>query len=675
MLRELVFSVLAVLLSGLVNFTSAEVITISSTEIWDGREQHGITPYGSGTSADPYVYDIAAGMAFTSSGVIKMNDKYVVFDFSYGTGGLEMAAGSYFDLTGSASLSDPGKCWIVLGTHSLTGAGDFKTVDITKDSMDVVIGGINDVSVNSFYMRTDDAFPGTVYIHVAGTVNIGSIDTQDQAPQGNNGGDVTIYGGDITVGDIDTRSLRTASSDRTSGSVLLEARDYWGANMLSNDVNLSGTVNTDSPVGTDGDVSMSGVVVTLESGSNIARGSGLLDISAGLEQYGRTADDLFIDNSGNGYSATHDVPWGLFGTEVSFETAESGGPETVSPATVTVVLYNPPLSQTVTVEYTVSGGTADGNGVDYTLDSGVLSFGPGVTSRAIEATVVDDCIGEEDETIEVQLFNPVNADLGAIVEHTYTIVDFRAFVEFDAKSSHGRENASPAEIPVSLSWASADVVTVDYAVTGGTATRDADYVLADGTLTFDPCQTTQSIAIDIIDDDSEEGYETIVLTLSNPTGNSRLGDNTQHTFTISELPLLRGAFYFRADSDPSARVGPHPDVMVRLGLAEDKLIFRRDKGYSPVWYGEDCSEQDLPTEVTRSNCENNVNPFSRVSIIETNPARAIVRWRYARDCGSVSPTGWVDEYFTVYPDGVCIRTIKNAAGTTFSQWNALVPDI
>jgi hypothetical protein len=64
-----------------------------------------------------------------------------------------------------------------------------------------------------------------------------------------------------------------------------------------------------------------------------------------------------------------------------------------------------------------------------------------------------------------------------------------------------------------------------------------------------------------------------------------------------------------------------------------------------------------------------------VSLIETNPARAIVHWRYARDCGSIAPTSWVDEYFTIYPDGVCIRTIKNAAGTSFEQWNTNAPDI
>ena len=145
--------------------------------------------------------------------------------------------------------------------------------------------------------------------------------------------------------------------------------------------------------------------------------------------------------------------------------------------------------------------------------------------------------------------------------------------------------------------------------------------------------------------------------------------------TSASAMSLKGAFYFRADSDGSARIGPHPDVMVRLGDGEDKLIFRRDKGYLPVWYTEGYPEQDLPIEISRSNCENTVNSFSRVFVIESNPARAIVHWRYARDCSNVGVTGWVDEYFTVYPDGVCIRTIKNAAGTSFEQWNTTAPDI
>ncbi|MHC4864341.1 MAG: hypothetical protein ACYTEX_09670 [Planctomycetota bacterium] len=138
---------------------------------------------------------------------------------------------------------------------------------------------------------------------------------------------------------------------------------------------------------------------------------------------------------------------------------------------------------------------------------------------------------------------------------------------------------------------------------------------------------------------------------------------------------LKGAFCFRADSDPTARVGPHPDVMVRLGDANDKLIFRRDRGYLPVWYTDLYGDQGLTERVSRSGCDNVVNEYSRVRIIETGCARAIVHWRYARNCSSIGPTAWVDEYFTVYPDGLCMRTVKNAAATTYAQWQSNTPDI
>ncbi|MHC4498138.1 MAG: lamin tail domain-containing protein [Planctomycetota bacterium] len=448
-----------------------------------------------------------------------------------------MAAGSYFDLTGSTRLSDPCQCWIALGDHSLTGAGDFKTVDISKDSMDVMIGPVNDVSVNSFYMRADNAFPGRVYVDARGSVNIGAVDTHDEGAQANDGGDVEIRGADVTIGEVDTRSLPEEGYDNESGDVVLEARDLLGTNMFNNTISLSGIIRTYSHLGTDGGVTISGVVVTLESGFDVVCGNGSLDISAGVEQYSRTADDLFIDNSGGGYSATHDWPWSILGPEVSFETASSGDFETVSPVILRVVLYEPPMGETVTVEYAVTGGTADGNGVDYTLDAGMLSLDVGDPNRTIEVNIVDDGNDEEDETVEVTLFNAVNADLGANVQHTYTIIDPRPFVAFDAGASSGREHVSPAEIPVSLSWSWADTVTVDYNVTGGTAAGGEDYILAAGTLVFEPCEVTEYVSITVVlDEYDEDPDETIEITLSSPS-NAKLGINTQHTFTILPPPV------------------------------------------------------------------------------------------------------------------------------------------
>jgi len=107
-------------------------------------------------------------------------------------------------------------------------------------------------------------------------------------------------------------------------------------------------------------------------------------------------------------------------------------------------------------------------------------------------------------------------------------------INFYQDDSSRGEEITTVKLLVSLSETSANTVTVDYEATGGTATGGGvDYTLAPGTLTFQPGELRQEIAIAINDDGSEEGDETIVVTLSNPS-NGQLGATTSHTFTIHD---------------------------------------------------------------------------------------------------------------------------------------------
>src|SRR5213078_4505343 len=96
---------------------------------------------------------------------------------------------------------------------------------------------------------------------------------------------------------------------------------------------------------------------------------------------------------------------------VAFNLASSSGAESVTPANLAVAL-SAVSGRTVTVDYAVTGGTATGGGVDYTLASGTLTFAPGVTNQSIAIVVVDDALDEANETILVSLSNPTNATLG-----------------------------------------------------------------------------------------------------------------------------------------------------------------------------------------------------------------------------------------------------------------------
>jgi hypothetical protein len=127
---------------------------------------------------------------------------------------------------------------------------------------------------------------------------------------------------------------------------------------------------------------------------------------------------------------------------VAFSSATSSGSEATSPASLEVVL-SAVSAQTVTVDYSVTGGTADGGGVDYTLAAGSLTFSPGETTKNISLTVNDDSLDEADETVIVTLSNPTNATLRENTSHTYTINDndLLPSVEFATTSSSGMEGA------------------------------------------------------------------------------------------------------------------------------------------------------------------------------------------------------------------------------------------
>ncbi|MCK4664208.1 MAG: hypothetical protein KAT68_15170 [Bacteroidales bacterium] len=80
-------------------------------------------------------------------------------------------------------------------------------------------------------------------------------------------------------------------------------------------------------------------------------------------------------------------------------------------------------SQDVLIDFAVTGGTANGNGIDYTLANGTLTILSGVDSTIINIPIVNNDIYEINETIEITLSNPVGAVLGTDSIHTVTIID------------------------------------------------------------------------------------------------------------------------------------------------------------------------------------------------------------------------------------------------------------
>ncbi len=87
----------------------------------------------------------------------------------------------------------------------------------------------------------------------------------------------------------------------------------------------------------------------------------------------------------------------------------------------------------------------------------------------------------------------------------------------DVTVTEGNTGTTTAIFSVTLSAASAQTITVNYATANNTATTaNNDYITATGTLTFPPASTVQTFTVTINGDLNHEADETFLVNLSNP---------------------------------------------------------------------------------------------------------------------------------------------------------------
>jgi hypothetical protein len=93
----------------------------------------------------------------------------------------------------------------------------------------------------------------------------------------------------------------------------------------------------------------------------------------------------------------------------------------------------------------------------------------------------------------------------------------------DATIDEGDTGTSEATFNVTLSEASTNAVTVDYATAEGTATQPEDYQQTQGTLNFGANQTTATVTVPVHGDTADEPDESFSMRLSNPQ-NAEIAD-------------------------------------------------------------------------------------------------------------------------------------------------------
>lgn len=193
----------------------------------------------------------------------------------------------------------------------------------------------------------------------------------------------------------------------------------------------------------------------------------------------------------------------------------------------------------VTVDYASADGTATA-GADYGSVMNTLSWADGdVASKSFAIAITDDADTEGDETVNLALSNPTGgAAVGSPANAVLTINDNEVAagqLQLTASAYSVGEGGGSTTVMVSRAGGSDGAVTVDYAVSGGTATSGIDYQATSGTLMWaNGDATNKSFVIPVTDDADVEGDETANIVLSAPGGGAALGNPSSAQLTIVE---------------------------------------------------------------------------------------------------------------------------------------------
>lgn len=172
----------------------------------------------------------------------------------------------------------------------------------------------------------------------------------------------------------------------------------------------------------------------------------------------------------------------------------------------------------VSVEYSTSNRTATA-GLDYIAASGTIVFPPGSTNQPLVVRIIGDSLYEFQETVDVNLFSPVNGaiidslGLGRITDDdsqpTLRIADTTI-------TEPGPGEMANAILNVTLSAPSGLPVSVNYYTTNGIAIPEKDYLPQAGTVIMLAGTTNAQINIPIMGDKNAESNEFFFVNLYTP---------------------------------------------------------------------------------------------------------------------------------------------------------------
>lgn len=156
-----------------------------------------------------------------------------------------------------------------------------------------------------------------------------------------------------------------------------------------------------------------------------------------------------------------------------------------------------------------------------------VTFAVGETAKTVSYRIDADSGDEVDETIVLEVINPVNAGLAGgatVLRATGWILDDdgfgenRAIYTSEPVITEGENGQKLASFELSMSRPAGSLISVSYQTRDGSAKAGEDYVATSGTATFAAGQTSTTVTVPIIGDTDVEPSELFTLSINTPTG-------------------------------------------------------------------------------------------------------------------------------------------------------------
>jgi Ca2+-binding RTX toxin-like protein len=403
---------------------------------------------------------------------------------------------------------DPGKHTIHFTTN-VAGNNQDINYEIEVKSFNEIGGNNSNNTINGTASNDDiDAFGGNDTVNGLGGDDTIDTGAGDDIVSGGDGNDI-VYGGagkDTLNGDAGDDVLAGGLADDTINGGLGNDRLYGGSGKDTikgdgGDDKIFGGLGNDTIDGGAGNdiidaVAYSPLVLPVISGSPVGGEIDILKGGAGKDLFGLgmaggagvTGAKYYLGNGNSDYALIQDFTLGTDGDKIQLYS------ETLNPS-------------------------------DYKLESAPAGAPSGVGIFAKTSTSWD-LVGII-QGVPLSSLSLTNSSQFTFVDEPQPRISIADFTIVEGING----NPSQSLITVSLSKASAQAVSVNYATSNGTAIAGTDYTATTGTLTFAAGQTSKTIAVPILNDNLNEANETFEINLSAPTNATIADDKAIVTIT------------------------------------------------------------------------------------------------------------------------------------------------